>query len=149
MNRKGIFQANLENLDKISKFINTICVEAGLDESTTYKVQLSVDEACSNIIEHGYFSSTEENRIIECECKFNGNELTIRLHDYGSPFNPRVLPNPELSPILEERGSGGLGFFFIKQFMDVVEYKYISKSNAGKNMNKYGNYLTLVKRMGI
>ena len=146
ISKKAIFRANYENLEKISDFIQSLCDHAGLSESTKYIIQLSVDEACSNIIEHGYISSMEQNRTIECECKITNNELIIQLHDYGLPFNPIELPNPELSTDLEKRARGGLGLFFIKQYMDKVIYKYVSRSNNEKDLTKHGNYLTLVKR---
>jgi anti-sigma regulatory factor (Ser/Thr protein kinase) len=46
---------------------------------------------------------------------------------------------PDLSTGLEERESHGLGMFFIREWMDKVEYE----NKAG-----VGNILTLLKRRG-
>jgi len=49
-----VFTGNFSNLDKIGDFFLAAAVEAGLDDKSAYEVQLAVDEAVTNIIEHAY-----------------------------------------------------------------------------------------------
>lgn len=96
---------------------------------------MAVDEACSNIIEHAY--GGEDKGEITCTCKVNKQGLTIELDDNGKPFDPEVIADPDMSGDLEDRPSHGLGLFFIRQWMDEVEFEF--KEN-------HGNHLTLFKK---
>jgi serine/threonine-protein kinase RsbW len=49
-----VFPGKFSSLEKISKFVKTEAENAALDDKSIYEVQLAVDEACSNIIEHAY-----------------------------------------------------------------------------------------------
>jgi serine/threonine-protein kinase RsbW len=98
-------------------------------------VQLAVDEACSNIIEHAY--GGEDRGVIECSHRIRDGDLTIVLRDYGQPFDPAAVPEPDVEAGLEERPEGGLGLFFIRKIMDEVIFEFDSVT---------GNVLTLVKR---
>ena len=48
------FSGNFANLGNIRNFYAKAAVEAGLDDKSIYEVQLAVDEAASNIIDHAY-----------------------------------------------------------------------------------------------
>ena len=56
------FEGRFENLAKIGEFIEEITAKAGLDEKQRYAVQMAVDEAASNIIEHAY-RNVEDGKI--------------------------------------------------------------------------------------
>ena len=101
---------------------------------SVYAVQLAVDEACSNIIEHAY--GGEGRGDIICVCDSHDQGLTVTLQDKGRPFNPREIPEPDLHCRLEDRQEGGLGLYIIYQLMDEVKFDFISQS---------GNVLKLVK----
>ena len=63
--------------------------------------------------------------------------MTIQLRDYGSPFDPSCVSDPDLECDLEERGEGGLGLYIMRRLMDKIHFEYSSES---------GNVLTMVKR---
>lgn len=130
-----IFPARYESLAAIDQFIVDAAERAGFDSCTVYQIQLAVDEACSNIIEHAY--GGEDRGIIECTQRLHDEDLTIVLRDYGQPFDPETVPEPNIKADLEERGEGGLGLYFIFQIMDEVVFDFDSEA---------GNVLTLVKR---
>ena len=106
-----------------------------MDESDTYSVELAVDEACTNIIEHAYRGSHDGE--IECTCDARDDDLTIILRDHGRPFDVASVPEPDLKADLEDRKVGGLGVFLIHKLMDDVRFEPLGKS---------GNVLTMVKR---
>jgi len=128
------FPGRYESLAKISKFIRGAAQKAGLGDFAVYSVEMAVDEACSNIIEHAY--QGEDRGEISCTCKVNTEGLTIVLKDTGKPFNPDAVTTPNLDASLEERESHGLGLVFIYKWMDRVEFK---------TMPGAGNQLTLFK----
>jgi len=98
-------------------------------------VQMAVDEACSNIIEHAY--EGKETGAIGCTCEITPDSLVVILNDHGRCFDPTHASEPDLSPKLGDRAQGGLGIYFIRKLMDRVEYKYSPDC---------GNTLKLVKR---
>jgi len=131
------FPGRFESLAPISKFVTRAARAAGLDACAVDAVQLAVDEACSNIIEHAY--GGEGRGDIECTCHVNDDGLTVILRDHGRPFDPSLVPEPNLCPSLEDEDctGGGLGLYFMRQLMDTVYFEFAPDT---------GNVLTMVKR---
>jgi serine/threonine-protein kinase RsbW len=133
--KSAIFPARLDSLAALGEFVTRAAEAAGLDPRAVYAVQLAVEEACSNIIEHAY--GGEGRGDIECTCIVNNNGLTVILRDYGRPFDPTSVPKPDLCASLEDRQVRGLGLYFIHRLMDKVRFEFTPDS---------GNVLTMVKR---
>lgn len=129
------FPGRFENLAKISEFVVRAAEEARLSPDAVYAVELAVDEACTNIIEHAY--GGESNGNIEVTCKTTYDGLTVTLRDFGRPFNPKKIPNPNLKGRLKDLKSGGAGLYLIRKMMDEVNFDFTPNQ---------GNTLTLVKR---
>jgi anti-sigma regulatory factor (Ser/Thr protein kinase) len=64
-------------------------------------------------------------------------EITFRMTDKGTPFDPLKKPDPDITLSAEEREIGGLGIFITKKTMDSVYYAY----ENGENI------LTMIKRI--
>jgi serine/threonine-protein kinase RsbW len=128
------FSCSLNNLEKISDYVKHYAKEAGLNESEVYAVQLAVDEASTNIIEHGYGQECPNRIDITCDILEDG--LKVVIYDDAEPFNPESIPQPEINVSLEELKPRGLGIFLMRQMMDEVYYQ----SSSDK-----GNTLTMVK----
>ena len=111
-----------------------IAQDAGFESFAVYSVEMAVDEACSNIIEHAY--GGEGKGTIDCTCTVNDKGLSIVLTDRGKTFDPSEIPPPNLSDNIDERQAHGLGMYFIKQWMDDVHFA----SNGSENV------LTMFKR---
>ncbi|MFN8476651.1 MAG: ATP-binding protein [Kouleothrix sp.] len=61
--------ATLDALAHISASItDATCARAGLDEHAAWQVQLAVDEAATNIIQHGYPAETPGNIDLAAYC---------------------------------------------------------------------------------
>ncbi len=132
---KQIFPATFQSLDTVREFVGAVAREIGMDDSDVYAVQLAVDEACSNIIEHAYGGQNRGE--IECTCETNDEALTIILRDHGQPFDPASIAAPNLSLGLHERQVGGLGLYLMRHLVDEIHFEAQGKA---------GNVLTLVKR---
>jgi serine/threonine-protein kinase RsbW len=99
----------------------------------------SVDEALANVIRHAY--EGRGGQPIEVTCrrltrrpdrkKAEGLEIVLR--DSGTPVDPKKLQGRRL----EEIRPGGLGLHFMKQSMDVVEFR----RDNGKNLLRMVKYL--------
>jgi len=109
---------------------------AGLDEEYVHHCALAVDEACSNIIEHGYGAGAEQQPI-DVTCQEELSAFIIIIIDQAPAFNPLARPEPDPNTPLEQRGDGGWGVAFIRRIMDETSYQH----QNGQNM------LTLVKNL--
>jgi len=129
------FPGRFDSLRRISEFVARFAGAAGLEPKVIYAVEMAVDEACTNIIEHAY--GGEGRGDIECTCQVSSDGLTVRLRDYGRPFDPSSVPEPDINAGLDERREGGLGLYLIRKLMDEVRFEFTPDS---------GNVLTMVKR---
>ncbi len=136
--RSRTFPGQHQSLSEIRAFVAEAAEDAGLAPASVYEVQLAVDEACSNIIDHAY--GGEGRGDIECTCHITNQGLTINLRDHGEPFDPESVAEPDLHAKLEERTTGGLGLYFIRKLMDEVIFEFQEADSA--------NLLTLVKQKG-
>ncbi len=134
MERTLTVPGRYNRLEQICEFVAAVATEAGLDETAINRCQLAVDEACTNIIEHGY--GGEDKGAIDIACTPGQGEVMIKIHDHAPPFNPASVPQPNLDAMLDDVKIGGLGVYFMRQVMDVVKFSY----------ENGGNTLTLIKR---
>lgn len=132
-----IVPATLESLARISDFIVDATARAGLDDHAAWQVQLAVDEAATNIIQHGYDAGTQGD--IELGWRVDGVEFAVTLKDHGRQFNPQDVPAPDITSPLEERQPGGLGLYLMSRLMDTVRFDFDES---------HGNVLTMTKRIG-
>ena len=116
-----------DRLEQISSFIEQAGQAAGLDEVAICRCQLAVDEACTNIIEHGY--QGEDLGPIDITCEAGAGELTITIADQARPFDVQTVRAPDLHAELEDMQVGGLGLYFIRKVMDDVEFTVEDGSN--------------------
>ena len=128
------FTCSLKNLEKISDYVTDYAKQAGLNETQVYAVQLAVDEASTNIIEHGYGQECPSRIDITCDVQEDG--LKVVIYDDAEPFNPETISEPEINVPLDEIKPRGLGIFLMRQMMDEVNYQSSSDT---------GNTLTMVK----
>ncbi|QLQ08711.1 MAG: ATP-binding protein [Anaerolineae bacterium] len=56
-----------------------------MDERALFAVELACDEACSNIIRHGYAGRPGE---IHVTCLVSHSDFVVEVADHGPPFNP-------------------------------------------------------------
>ena len=127
-------KAKLENLAAISDFIAEAMKQLGIEQEI-FQVQLAVNEACTNIIQHAY--SGESEKPIRIICSMSGNDLLIRIRDWGKSFDPTSVPSPEIDSELFERQSGGLGIFLMRQMMDEVRYVFYTRKHNEVIMMKH------------
>jgi serine/threonine-protein kinase RsbW len=117
-----IFPGEFSSLAEISDFIAENTKIAGFDENQTYIVQLAVDEACSNIIEHGY--GEKLSGVIECNFTQAEDGVTIVLKDTGKAFKPDEVPELKVGVPLSELGNRGAGLFLMNKLMDEVRFEF-------------------------
>lgn len=125
--------ARFESLTRVRDFVAQAAKVCGLEANAIYQVQLAVDEAFTNAIEHAYGGECLEQ--IQCTCQIRDDGLSITMRDCGRPFDPAHVPDPDLESGLQERRVGGLGLYFMRHLMDEVEFTFIPASEGQKRCN--------------
>jgi serine/threonine-protein kinase RsbW len=92
-----------------------------------YDIQLAVDEACTNIISHGYAGMDPGSIILDLDIGLD--RIVVTLTDFGHSFEPSNTPMPDVNAPIEERELGGFGLFFIQQSMDDMSYQVTEDGN--------------------
>ena len=103
------------------------------------KIELAVDEACANVIEHAYNKEYREKQI-DIAVRIEYQKLTIVVTDQGKGFDPSKLELPNMREYLAEMRVGGLGVFLMKTLMDEVNYTF----NPGVK-----NQVSLIKYLNV
>jgi serine/threonine-protein kinase RsbW len=120
--------AYLESLNEFRSFIKEHCIDIpDMTDEILYDIQLAVDEACTNIISHGYAGLDPGSIIMDLEIE--PDKIVVTLTDFGRSFEPSSAPVPDVNAPLEERELGGYGLFLIQQSMDDMNYQVTEDGN--------------------
>jgi serine phosphatase RsbU (regulator of sigma subunit)/anti-sigma regulatory factor (Ser/Thr protein kinase)/transposase len=123
------------HLAEIRDFIQDVGEKIQIPGKILANTKLAVDEACTNIVKHGYKGKTG---FIEVVVTGNQREFSMEIRDQGESFDLRNVKSPDLKMYVETRKRGGLGVFLMNQLMDDVRYR------GGPD----GNVLTMSKHLG-
>ena len=113
--------SSTENLVLIRDFVTRIGQQAHLDEEEISNLELAVDEACANVIEHAYGLDSRQEVIIQAIC--DEEAVRISVIDTGKGFDPTGVTPASIDTLVTERRSGGLGIRLIKALTDEVSYQ--------------------------
>jgi serine phosphatase RsbU (regulator of sigma subunit)/anti-sigma regulatory factor (Ser/Thr protein kinase)/transposase len=119
--------AEERHLTEIRDFLQDVGEKLLIPNHVLANTKLAVDEACTNVVKHGYRDSSGT---IEVVVTGNGREFTISIKDHGIPFDLRNVQSPDLTIYVENRKRGGLGVFLINQLMDDVRYHHGHDGNT-------------------
>lgn len=117
-----------DQLFRVRNFISDLARSHGFMEDDINKISIAVDEACTNIIKHGYHFSP--NHEIDIEVKRNNEQFEILISDNGSQFDPNAVETPNMKEYLTHYRRGGLGLYLMKRIMDKVEFHFTNDRNT-------------------
>ena len=109
---KRRFPARPEQMRGIRSLLRTALDDAGVEAAIRDKLVLAVDEACCNVIRHGY--GLESAGDIDLRVTRDAGQLEFRLLDTAPVVDPQCV---RAKPLGECR-SGGLGIALIDTVMD-------------------------------
>jgi serine/threonine-protein kinase RsbW len=113
--------------DLAVRVVGAACKLVGTHDNDTGPFRLNSDwdnqvvsafgEAFNNAAIHSYRDNKPGD--VEIEVDTGPTYITIRLIDFGTSFDPELVPQPDLDSLPES----GLGLFIIRSFMDEVTYE--------------------------
>ncbi len=111
-----------------NKYLNVVgaCLEAFIERidhledahSTAYNIQLAVNEIFANIVVHAYEGMVGQRIGMTIRLIPGPRRLLVELADTGNPFDPSLVPEPNL----EDVQIHGYGLFLARNLMDDVSY---------------------------
>lgn len=133
-NYKLKIPSNTENLEIIRNFVSGIAQKVGFKNDDIHKIELAVDEACTNVIQHAY--KDENKKPIDIAIKLDFDKFSIVITDRGEGFDFKEIDMPDMEEYLAELRVGGLGIYLMRTLMDKVDYKKAKGENQ-VHMVKY------------
>lgn len=115
------------HLAAIRDVVRNAALQAGFPADEVAQIELAVDEACSNIIEHGYGADLPGSRQgpepgIRIEIRTEDDRLVIEITDHGRGFDGGSYRPKEMQVLMQEGKTGGYGVSIIRRCMDEVVY---------------------------
>ncbi len=108
--------AKPENLKQIRTAVRDAALGAGCSESCADEIVIAVNEACMNVIEHGY--ALDPNGVLTVQLSAQNGTLFAWLGDQCKPIDLSQLK----SRSLEDIRPGGLGVHFMRECMDDIKF---------------------------
>jgi anti-sigma regulatory factor (Ser/Thr protein kinase) len=128
-------RAELSEIDKARAFLRESLAPFRLDEEEFFKLELALVEICVNITRYAHPGGG--GSIVMTLWTHPGVCLEIR--DSGVPFDPRLVPPPDLDRLLASSRRGGLGVFLARKLVDEFDYR----RQDGENIITLSHSLTV------
>ncbi|MEI6083561.1 MAG: ATP-binding protein [Verrucomicrobiota bacterium] len=128
-------------LNYIRTLVGDLARKVGFPEDDVAKVEMSVDEACSNVVKHAYAPKKawlwqHRHPEIRLDMQVVDNKVIIEIHDHGQKFDFAAYRPDAIQDRLKDMQTNGYGISIMREFMDEVTYS---------SCDSTGNTLRLVK----
>ncbi len=112
---------DLQEVPQVAEQIETFCSNLNVSKKSTYRFNIALEEALTNIISYGF--SGGGGHQIDIGVEFRDGELIATVSDDGKPFDPLSQAPPDIHAKIEDRKVGGLGIHLLRTLMEKVEYR--------------------------
>ena len=130
------FPAKAEALSDVLGFVDQTLESYECPMKVQTAICVAIEEVFVNVAHYAY-GEGEGDMTLGIGVNAESREITFRMTDKGTPFNPLNKPDPDITLAAEDREVGGLGIFITKKTMDTVDYVY----ENGENI------LTMIKKI--
>ncbi|NQT20296.1 MAG: ATP-binding protein [Planctomycetes bacterium] len=107
----------------------------GFDAVTVLQLQMAIDEACSNVIEHG--QGADRPPAIRLKLDALPCKLVMHVQDHCSRFSPLEKDVQTLDQYFESSKTKGLGLVIMHQFVDEIRHSYRSDTGNRLSLTKF------------
>ena len=119
--------AQMTYLIQVREFIEHIGKRYKFDDKVINSFKLVIDEACTNVIRHGYRDI--KNGEITIKAIIRRLSLTILIIDQGKSYDPSQASTPDLGKYVDIGKKGGLGILMMRKLMDDLQYVVTERGN--------------------
>ncbi len=119
--------SDLAELDRMRAFLKKSFEGLSVSDKDYFKIELALLEICVNIIRYAYPGDKGEIFLKIWQSK---GKMFMEIRDWGVPFDPRGLKEPDIHEIIRSEKKGGLGVFLSRKLMDGFDYKREKEQNV-------------------
>ena len=112
--------SRFENIELVQVIAEHLCEHAGVDDDAAHWVGMAVREGVANAIKHG--NRLDVAKKVNTVFRLEGSRLSVEISDQGAGFDPAEVSDPLSPPNLMK--TSGRGIFYMKTFMDSVDYDF-------------------------
>ncbi|QLE58243.1 anti-sigma regulatory factor [Nostoc sp. TCL26-01] len=131
-------KSELKLLNQVQQWFEEFCLrylsQLGWSETQLYRLNLALAEGFTNAVRHAHRALPPETTI-DIEVSLWANKIELRIWDYGNPFNPDAIAEPEPGTLQV----GGYGWFLLRRLADRVIYERSEDSRNCLVIVKYAD----------
>lgn len=101
--------------------VTALARDAGLPEEEVDRIEIAVDEACTNVLDHAYRQHAPKPPI-ELQIDTTEAEFVVDVIDRGTAFDFAAYVPPQFPDHWMDGQTRGVGLYLIKQCMDEILY---------------------------
>jgi serine/threonine-protein kinase RsbW len=131
---KMTFPNKLDYSFMIQLFVREIAKNIGFSGDELDQIDIATEESVSNIMVH---TSDEENPTFDIICEKVRGGIKITLKEKGIPFDPAHIKKYEVTKILDDLSTSGLGIYLIQKVMDELSFHNLGPQGKETVMVKY------------
>jgi len=125
-------KSSFTNVELVQIVVEEALKQLELIEDDAHWVGIAVREAVANAVKHG--NKQDPDKQVDIDFGVEGDEVVIKVMDEGVGFEPAEVDDP-LAPENMLRPSGR-GIFYMKQFMDHIDYSFRPDGGTVVTMRK-------------
>jgi len=114
-------------ITRVSALADQFAAANQLSSDVTADLHVALDEVLTNIIKYGY--TDDRAHEISIQLRVEDGMLVAEIQDDGRPFDPLILPEPDVKAPLKKRRVGGVGIHFVRKLMHEVNYRRMADRN--------------------
>ena len=118
----------------VQLFVREIAKKIGFTGDQLDQIDIAIEESVSNIMVH---TSDEENPTFDIICEKIPGGIKIILKEMGIPFDPERVKKYELTKVLDDLSTSGLGIYLIQKVMDELSFHNLGPQGKETVMIKY------------
>ena len=126
------FPSRVEAVGEAAAAVSEFMSRIGIAEDVAFGVDMAVREAVTNAVVHG--NKLDDAKVVELKLTNTPEGFEISVHDQGTGFDPNNVPDPTKDENLLK--TSGRGIFFMRNFMDEVEWSAHPKGGTSVRMIK-------------
>lgn len=124
--------SRIEAIAEAAATAGEVASRLGLSEEAAFGVDIAVREAVTNAVLHG--NQQDQTKTVQVTFAGSSQDLLITVRDQGAGFDPESVPDPtDPQNVLK---TSGRGIFFMRTFMDKVEWSRHPEGGTVVRMTK-------------
>jgi anti-sigma regulatory factor (Ser/Thr protein kinase) len=117
-----VIRIDAGEVGKLMQWIIAACAAAQFPERTSFAIQLCLNEAVANILQHGLHRTEGGATAIAASLERSASDVVLAVEDDGEAFDPTGVAPPLRAPTLDVLPVGGRGIHLMRRYSSRMEY---------------------------